>query len=294
MTALIRILAIGAIMVIWSEFWFYPVSVKPDSWIVLPFYAFAVAIAVYFLARFQRTGWPGIIVATGLMGLAIEGVAVPVIYEQPPFTLVWTSLAWHMLISFGFGVIGTRWLLRQPLGVLVPSMSVAGFLLGIWGGHFWSVSEEETGGPYWAQLWGGFVVVVIGHLILDRVSARSMPASRVGEWATAILVLLLWAAAWALPLFPISLILPAFYALTLWCFLRAGARPDRTPLIFAQRIAPARYPWMLLLPLAAMVGYDVSFGQPWEVTAWWIMVTGPLATLPWLWAHGVMLAGRDG
>lgn len=292
MTAIIRLFALGAIMVVWSEFWFYPVSIQPDSWIVLPFYAFSTAIVVYFLARFPATGWPGIIVVSGLMGLAIEGVAVPVIYEAPPFSLMWTSLAWHALISFFFGIVAMRWLMARPLTQMVPTLLFAGFLLGIWGGYFWSFSEDTPGGPYWAQLWGGFIVVVIGHLMLDAVHDRPMPPSRVGEWATAVLVLGLWAVAWALPLFPVSLIFPAFCGLTLWCFVRSGPRPDRTAAIWGTRIPLARYPFMVLLPASAMAGYTLSYAQPWEVNAWWILVTGTASVLPWLWAHAAMLRGK--
>jgi len=108
MIALARALALAVIMVIWSEVWFYPVTLRLDSWMIFLFYGLATIFPAFLLARFPNTGWPGVIVAAGLMGIAIEGVPVPVVYEAMPFTIVWTSLAWHGLVSFGVGVVGMR------------------------------------------------------------------------------------------------------------------------------------------------------------------------------------------
>jgi len=230
------------------------------------FYGLATIFPAFLLARFPNTGWPGVIVAAGFMGIAIEGVPVPVVYEAMPFTIVWTSLAWHGLGSFGVGVVGMRWVMRQSWTVMVSTLFAIGIFLGIWGGYFWTNSEVEVGFPYAEQLWGGFVVLVLGHLALDALAGHDMPRSPVLEGFG--------------------------YAMVFVCFLRCGERPSRVAEVFQDRIPWNRYPWMLLIPVAATSGYDLSAGTSWEVNVWFILVLGPLSVALWLGAHWIMLRGR--
>jgi len=115
-----------------------------------------------------------------LMGYLIEGVVVDELYLAFPFQLIWTSMAWHALITsvciFGLGRVAPFWPLWRHLLALV--------LLGMFGATFASFwpSERGTmpaGDLVLFYLAGVAFVVPAAHLLLDRIGQVPRPPTLV-------------------------------------------------------------------------------------------------------------------
>ncbi len=281
-------LGLGLLTIACSELWFYKVTLSFDLWEVWLLYGIASYVMVAMM-RMYRVGWPGVVVAAGLFGIVIEGVVVPVLYEALPFSILWTSLAWHGLLTIGCGLFGFRAIARRP-ALALPVYAVAGGVLGVWLGFMW---VAETGGMELAEV--GMQVVIayamfaLGHLIVDQVADRVWVTTRpdlVVLWG---LVIAVWGLMWALPLFPFSLAFPVLVGLSWWALSRGQSA---TPWDIAGRVPLAGYGASLVLPLAIIAGAITTGGVIPEVNAWWILATGPPTVVIWLWALGRLALRR--
>lgn len=79
----------------------------------------------------RRGGTDVVRLAIGVLGCAM--VLVAVLYELPPFTISYTSLAWHMLVSVGVGLLGIEAALRARRWWMMPALVLGfGVFLGLW------------------------------------------------------------------------------------------------------------------------------------------------------------------
>ena len=71
-------------------------------------WAFYLVPAALWLACIRLAGpntWARVILAGALVGWSIEGAMVPAVYEAPPFSYIWTSVAWHAFVDVAFGLV---------------------------------------------------------------------------------------------------------------------------------------------------------------------------------------------
>lgn len=203
------------------------------------------------LERLRVRGLAGIFLVGALLGWLIEGAVVPEVYTNLPFSLVWTALAWHALLT----VCGGWWLLPRVLrrGGWRAWVACAGAGLA-WA--MWSLDpalEEDVAtlsGPSFVALSCGVTVALAaGYAIADRhrpepqALAPGRPlvlvAAALVAWATAVTFV-------PVPYAPVILVL--LLGVAVWALRRLGSRgvaPD-LPTLAHIGVPPSR-----LAPLAA-------------------------------------------
>ena len=169
----------GAILVSFSEFWFYDVTPDVNTGLILMAYGTLGWLFLMIVQRFRVTSQAGFIVAVALLGFLIEGVPVPVLYSDLPMSILWTSLAWHGLITVGIGWYAFRRVMLRGNWILMALFNAGvGLFLGLWNAYSWNARETGAGGdvrfdwqPYEAfidQFLLGFALFLGGHLLFDR------------------------------------------------------------------------------------------------------------------------------
>ncbi len=312
-TAAATAISTGAIFVAFSELWFYPVDIGAGLAGLGLVYGFFGYLFVLTLGRFQVRAFAGFFVAAAMFGFFIEGVAVPVLYASLPFSLAWTSLGWHALLSVSLGLyLYRRIMARAGLRAAVALNLAIGAGLGIWNAYSWNASETggavvhdwQPVGAFAAQFLIGWGAFVAGHLLFDRI--RPVPRPRSGNlsgspsdkppgnpsrrgFAVLLgLVLLAWLVGNFRPFFPASLVLPFVVLLSL-ASLGAGLHSPASPWLdrfLCLTIAPRRYALTLLIPALAITSYALirAAGLEWETNVAVAGLTVPLASLYWVYA----------
>ena len=291
---LLRFLGLGAILTTVSEIWFYPVvlwGVDGNVFGLTLYYGLFAYVGWLLCVRLRITSWVGAFAAACLMGFFIEGIPVPVVYEAIPFTIFWTSISWHALISAALGVWGFRVLFaRAGRSMQILCCLLAGLYLGAWSVELWSL--REFAGPEWVwtpvepvafQMAVGWLVFIAGHWALDlaarftlRPAAWELP---VFGFATAGL----FAAGYLIALFPISLILPVLSALFIWVIARDGTtegelspwmvRLSNLRVGFEGYLISGLVPVVAILVYAMLARFDVQL----EAAAIHIIWAGPVS-----------------
>ncbi len=289
----LAIVASGAMLIPSSELWFYPVNTDA---------AFAELLLAYGLIGWMclslaltRAGAAPVIFAGALIGLLVEGVLVQELYSALPFTILWTSLAWHMVLSVWVGI----WLYRKVMlaprwGPRAALCAGYGAALGLWGAYMWTAETDTTGAasyaPYLVQCLWAYAAFLFGHLLWDRV-ALPLSKARLG-WDQLVLGLLtlvsfatqsLWLA------FPYSLALPLCVLPLVWLAVRLPASRNVT---LTDRIPVPRHAVSLLIPATAVPTYEMM-RQPqllFETNALAVVVLGGAAL--WLLAKSVLQSRR--
>lgn len=299
---LLVIPAFGAVLVSFSEFWFYPVTEEVSHVGILVAYGLLGYLFLVVLERFRVSNWAGFIVASALLGFLIEGVPVPVVYSAPPFTIVWTSMAWHGLLTLFVGWVAFKHvMLKGSPWQVIAFGSVLGMGLGLWNSYMWhAVEDESTGsvsfdwemsGEFAKQCLTGYGLFVSGHAVFERVWGCRFGASRwehVALWFLCATVAGLVALASGLGhFFPI---LPCLVGLCLWALQRQKREGtwDPGPLtpLFTRRIVPRRYLLTPVIPLVAIATYSVCVQAQvgLEMNAYLILTAGPLSVGAFCWA----------
>ena len=278
-------LALTLIIVAVSEVLFYPIALSGLG-MFLVFYAPAVLFAFVLFERSGARDWGAMALAAAVLGWLIEGVIVFQSYEAVPWSLVWTALAWHGVISIGVGVIGVRHALLSRRVWIAPVVCAAlGAAFGIWGAYGWTFLAPDlaTSHGFGVQVVAAAVMLGLGHAVLDVVPEGPVVPGWV-MWGLAGLAALVWALAWAVPYAPISALVPILIGVSVWALWRR-----RTP---AEAVAfgriGARVGWIALIPAVAIPVQRAVFGAGWVVELNWI-IAGPTALLGvGLWGAAVV------
>ncbi|MCK0149926.1 hypothetical protein MWU54_07830 [Marivita sp. S6314] len=277
---------LGAIFAALSELWFYPIADLQGLPVLVVFYAIAAHAAFLSVARLGGGGALGAYLAAVLLGFAIEGIPVFELYSALPFTLIWTSMAWHGVVS---GLIGL-WLYRYFWARGVPSFVVMnlclGAFLGLWGAYFWG--SDQDGPRFFDQVPFAFALFAGGHLILANAQLPK-PTGDLIMWGMVGIVVVGFGAGALWVMFPMSLVLPLACAITVIAVL--GARSAQS--MWAR--VPWRRSWvMLLMPGAAAAVFAASSGAVWvtELNAYVILIFGPVSVGLLLWCLGRALSAR--
>lgn len=228
---ILLIISLGAIFSVISEVWFYPVSFNVDFFSVLFAYGLIGYLFLIILDHYQIRSFAGMFIAAGIFGFLIEGIAVSVLYSSIPFSIVWTSLAWHALVTVTIGWYWFRLVLTtQSWKNIVLFNSLFGATLGIWGSYAWNSIESDTGEitgwlfispyEYATQFIIGWILFIIAHGVFGYALKRQRTFSKFEKGSVIFLVTFFYLLLQFIPLFPLSLLLPALILLSVYAIRR--------------------------------------------------------------------------
>ncbi|MEM6758317.1 MAG: hypothetical protein AAF601_02445 [Pseudomonadota bacterium] len=299
----ILVIGLGALLVSVSEFWFYEVAAEVDRIVILLAYGLLGYFFMAVMHRFHVHSFAGLVIAAALLGILIEGVPVAVVYSNPPFSIVWTSLAWHALITVGVGWLLVRFLLAQDQAWRAGALcSGLGILLGAWNAFMWNAQDIEGTDAFvfiWqptqvfaVQFLYGYALFVGGHVVLDRLYPKKLVPTRIEHlsiWilAGAIAVLVAYDAG-LLALFPI---LPGLLLVCLSALRRDGQTHGRSTgtiidVLYKTRVQTSRFALTLAIPAFAIPTYAVLVAMEAEIemNAYLILTAGPASVAAVLWS----------
>jgi hypothetical protein len=268
--------------------------------LLLTFAAYGVVVVavVGVLERLATSTWLGVFLGGALLGWAIEGIVVTTTYEALPFSISFTGLAWHALISVAWGwVLLPRWLTWGSRGL--ARLVVVGWLWGMWGAWM-SIDSEEHASTAAFAAYAAVTGVVLGSGLMGWLRWRSptMVSRTVLVIALGMISVAAVVRVISLPWSP--LVLGPCLAGAVWGLRRLPRgrfllvlEPGPGPKEIARGIA--------VLIVAAVVTYAAARGARVPVAygpAVYIVTTaagfGLFVRALWLAAHPVVSAGRSG
>lgn len=270
------VVATGILFSAFSEFWFYQVGTGLNDIVLVLAYGLLGYHFLLTLRFFQVRGFAGYFVAAGLFGFAVEGIPVPVLYESLPFSIAWTSLAWHALLTVSVGLLLYRKVMTGTSRSKIVLLNLAiGTVLGLWNGYIWNAGEDPDTAAVvytWISPWTfarqfliGYALFIGGHWVFDRLCWPVPQVSRAEYVALSGLLLLLFALGQLLALFPLSLVFPVLVLVSVGS-LANGQRTAKSGWlrqIFAHRFIPTTYLYSLLIPATAIPVYCAIYN--WQV-----------------------------
>ena len=296
---LLLIAAIGAILTAASEIWFYQIRLGPELIALVLIYGLFGYLFLLTLRLFQARAFATLFVAAGMFGFFIEGVPVPQLYLNLPFSIAWTSLAWHALFTVSLAYYLYRRVMAHSRWRAAVALNLGlGVAMGVWNAYLWNVIEDEAAGTisyawhpvgeFAVQFLVGWALFMGGHLLLNRFAPQPVRPGPSEFLFFLGLAMLAWLLGNFLPFFPFSLILPILIVISL-ASLQAGlASPANGWLaaFFALRIPSQRLVLSLLIPGAAILTYALfaALRLEWETN---VVVAGlavPVSAIYWLYA----------
>lgn len=284
---LVIAVANGYVLTFYSEFLFYgqlsdpgtPVPGVTDLLLLWGIYSLMAYVLLTLIRRYRVGGVPALLVAGAAYGWMLEGGIVATVYEELPFSLSFTALAWHMPIDVLFGwYFVQEWLRTRPFAFNFRAALFAGLLWGLWA--VWPAQVTALR-PAW---FAGFALSTVGLLLaaywlIGRVGLSAFQPRRGGVILAGVLY-----GGWYLVntalVVPVSIVLlPALLGLCWWalyCNARAETAPDLLQRLSARPRDGNLLAW-LAFPLTAAGEYAL-----WAATGQLIPsnVVGYLITVP--------------
>jgi hypothetical protein len=276
---LLATLSAGYILMYYSEFLFWARTRPGDSflgwlmtWLVYSFLAFAFLSVI---ARFRVSSFWGLFLAGAAFGWLAEGLVVQTTYENLPFSISFTGLAWHALISVGVGWYAVRRALPAGLGHTAALSAAAGLAYGLWAISWWL---EPEGGQSSLPAFALFslatgLLLALAYWLYDRcMPVRFSPGRGVQIGVGGLFVLYFTFV--TVPSSPIAaLILPLLLGLVYLALRPIQREEGQAAMLFS---LPSPYPaWMylglLVLPLTAILFYALAFYLHLRWHANWIL-----------------------
>ncbi|MEE8602706.1 hypothetical protein [Euzebya tangerina] len=258
MRTILSLVASATALVAVSELLYYPIDAVSPA--LIAFYALPTACFLWTLRHYQVDSLPGVALAGAVFGFAVEGLLVPVLYEAPVFTVSYTSLAWHMLMSIMvcWWVIGRR--LRDGSAAGLAGWLIGlGVFLGAWWPTWWLADGPEQ--IDWSTLQLGVAISVgtavlaAGHAVLAVLPVPTSSPSR--RHSVVLGVAALFSFVTIAVQAPIAIgLLPALMGLCHWGLTRL--RGEGLALLSVQQpVRWARFGLFVLVPLAAGLTYGL-------------------------------------
>ncbi len=262
------VLGTGAVSWAWSEvgFWaHFRADDQPATWVLTwLMYSLAAAVALRTLRRWPGADLPRLVLVGSLYGWVVEGVVASTVYLAPPFTVIWTGVAWHGLVTV---VLGWRLLPRAVLRGgrrAWAACAAVGLVWGLWSAGWWAAppdAEQWAATPDIAS-YAAFVAVVTlvavtGYAAMHACAPRGRDLSSRAGLAVVLVLLAAWGTLVvfvAIPWGPVLLALLA--ALVLASLRRLPSAPTATaPLGWDPGIPLRRAAPLALVPAAAVATY---------------------------------------
>jgi hypothetical protein len=279
------ILASGYVLMFFSEFYFLnegPGAEFAKHWsedprgllpwlgeFALIYYASWGFIMLAAISKFRVRDFWSFFIAAALFGWAVEGILIPVIYEDLPWSIGWPSLGWHVLVDAMLGWYAVRWVLQKNNYFYTTLMAIGlGLFWGVWCTWYWveiPPPGEEALPPLAAEVFPAYTLtlgalLIAAYIVLEKLGAREFKPSWVeiglfALWHVFCFVLMASAVPVAYFILP-SLFAAAF--LLLWWNRRHERRPDLFSMLGAP-IGWGHYLLLLLMPICAIPVYLLLF-----------------------------------
>lgn len=203
-----------------------------------------------------RTVW-ALLVAGACFGWIGEGVFAMTLFGAEgipfPFTIAWTALAWHALLSV---VVGWWWLgraLRAPRPWQTLLLSAAlGLFWGFWayGWQFETPPVAAEPGDFFGNAMGATLLLALAHAAIAWGAPARFRPGRVGL-ALAAAATLIFFGALTIPQVPLApLMLLPLLVLSVFALSRAARHvPEGAPSVLADFAAPVRWRNLVMLPV---------------------------------------------
>lgn len=217
-----------------------------------------------------------------VFGLFTEGLVIPAIYFELPFSILWTALSWHPLSCFLIGWCGVRLVLQRGRVIeIVPMLVALGLLWGIWPTNLIGkeIDQEVASGiitvgelfepvPFHQFLAFGLISTTmwfLGNVIVDRVALRDYRPGKLQSGIIGAISLLAFAAIVA----QVQVLAGVLVVMTalIWLGLRRNRKAEARDNILS---AFRPIPWwahfsVYLTPLTAAFTYDLWVSNGWQV-----------------------------
>lgn len=281
------VLATGYIFVYFSEHLFWA-RLRPDdslkdwfsAWIAYSLMAF---VFLHLVTRFRVAERWSLFLAGAAFGWLAEGVIAQTTYESLPFSISFTGLAWHALITVWIGWYAARKALSAPASFRTFGLfAVIGACYGLWAIAWWL---EPDGGIATLAEFSAFslTITVLVALAYALANWGATEPFRPNIWVTRIIYSLfaLYFAFVTVPAAPIAIILlPILLGLVYYDLRRCRTSEKTDSLIIALsgHIPPLNYLALFLLPLAAIAVYAfaLSLNLQWHTNWILYLITTPL------------------
>jgi len=291
-------LASGYVLAFYSEFLFYGQASEPGApspavvdWLLLWLvYALMACLLAALIRRYRVRGLAALLVVGALYGWMLEGMIVATVYDDLPWSVSFTALAWHMPVDVLLGWYWVpRWLRQASFARMAAFSAGAGVLWGFWAVWPWQAGLQPPDLAAFAL----FALATVGLLILALwlISRLPPPLIAPGLEKAAWAFLLLWYAANTLPEKPLSLaLLPVLLGSGWWALRRhRAATPPEADDILGGLYGPlpghnlmALFVW----PLVATLEYALWMVSGWRVLSNVVLylILTPGGLLAYLWA----------
>lgn len=234
-----------------------------------------------------------------LVGWAIEGIVIPLVYEAVPISIVWPSVAWHSLVDVLLGWYLLRRLMRSETGWRpLAAFTLVGIVWGAWATWLWTdpeVLQPLDPGTFAAYATATSTLWIGGMALVDQAGTTSL---RVTGWEARVWFVVAGASAlfMAASALPLSLAIVPF----VWLTVRALRRPtdttsDELVTHLTARPAWTRYLATAATPLSAITIYTLLHAAKWAVPSEDVVVVLLLAASVWLlvaWRRALMRTGQ--
>ncbi|MBD3193278.1 MAG: hypothetical protein GF308_21770 [Candidatus Heimdallarchaeota archaeon] len=281
-------LLLGVIFVYFSELMFWATPFHPESklsyeilftWLV---YSIAAYIFLFIISFFQvRSIW-ALFISGALYGWMIEGVIVQTTYEELPFSISFTGLAWHALITVLCGWYLVKKTLREEKPWKAIGVSIGfGLFYGFWSITWWVVEGAIvfTSIPIFSLYVSVSSVIMIASYILYDLIPLSTFKPTIAELIVVGLFIIGWYILDVIIL-PLSLILIPLIVISviaLWWNKRKETDQDLNQ-VLSKKVPLLRYSILLIIPVLAIGFYSLSVALNLRVHTNWViyLITTPM------------------
>lgn len=260
---------------------------------IIPYW-FATYLMLWGIEYFRVRTLPGLVLAGAFYGWFVEALVAMTLFGGAgiplPFSISWTGLAWHMLISVVVVWYGHR------LAMGTSFMRSTGYSVGL--GVFWALWSMawffETPpivndpGLYIVHAFAVTALMVLGHVLMSWGGTAFRPS--VGEKVVVLLVPALYAAFLTVPtLGPLAVVIVVL-AMVLYVPLRRIRAGSDSALVIVEMTRPVLFrniATLFLAPLIASLAYAFYVDHPgvlFQFNIGTLFVTTPLGFAVFGWA----------
>ena len=285
---LLLVLSSGYIFVYFSEHMFWA-RIRPEdsfsewlaTWIAYSLMAF---VFLHMITYFKIANRWALFLAGAAFGWLAEGIVVQTTYESLPFSISWTGLAWHALITIWVGWYALRQRLTSQASFGTLKLAVAiGICYGLWAIAWWL---EPDGGVATLVEFSTFVLttstlVIIAYWLANWSASEPFTPNR---WVTRIVygMFILYFLFIAIPAVPIAaIILPLLLGLVYFGLQRNRKIEQNDSLLAVTRTGnanPLNYLSLFAIPFTAILIYAIALPLKLQLQINWILylITTPL------------------
>jgi hypothetical protein len=231
---LVFVLALGLVSWAWSEVGFWA-HVRADdnagTWVLTwLLYSLVAGVVARVLVRRPARGAASLLLTGALYGWLVEGVIAATVYLALPFSLVWTGVAWHGLLTVVVGWWALPRALRRGGVTAVATSALVGVAWGLWSVAWWGAPPDDgqVAATPAVAAYAVFVAIVAGAsgLGYGLMGARGLQTGDLtSRWMTRLVVLAL--AVWGVLVVVLALPwAPLLLGVLLWLVTASRRRLD--------------------------------------------------------------------